>query len=94
MTPEAILLTIRAGFEFGTELLRYLQTPEGQAVVKKSLEDSAAWEKFWQGVGDGMPDQWETAVGLNPAVNDSAAKGLDPTYTNIEVYLNGMRPVN
>ena len=41
---------------------------------------------------DGMPDQWETAVGLNPAVNDSAAKGLDPTYTNIEVYLNGMRP--
>ena len=54
MTPEAIMLTIRAGFEFGTELLRYLQTPEGQAVVRKSLEDRAAWDKFWQDVGDGL----------------------------------------
>ncbi|HUW32181.1 MAG TPA: hypothetical protein VM223_11265 [Planctomycetota bacterium] len=42
--------------------------------------------------GDGMPDQWETAVGLNPALNDSAGFNLDSTYSNVEVYFNGGRP--
>ena len=41
--------------------------------------------------GDGMPDSWETAHGLNPT---SAADGntttLDGKYTNVEVYLNGL----
>ena len=41
--------------------------------------------------GDGMPDSWETAHGLNPT---SAADGntttLDGNYTNVEVYLNGL----
>lgn len=40
--------------------------------------------------GDGMPDTWETANGLNPAVNDSAANTLDANYTNIEMYINGL----
>ena len=44
--------------------------------------------------GDGMPDQWETAAGLDPGLKDSTGLNLDPTYTNVEVYLNGMRPVN
>lgn len=39
--------------------------------------------------GDGMPDEWEKARGLNPAdAKDGAAYNLDPHYTNLEVYLN------
>ena len=39
--------------------------------------------------GDGMPDEWEKAHGLNPADSrDGAAYNLDPHYTNLEVYLN------
>lgn len=42
--------------------------------------------------GDGMPDEWETAHGLNP---NSAADGKTVTlstegYTNLEVYLNSL----
>ena len=44
--------------------------------------------------GDGMPDEWETANGLNP---NSAADGKTYTldsekkwYTNLEVYLNSL----
>jgi hypothetical protein len=41
---------------------------------------------------DGMPDQWEVAQGLNPQSNDSAGKALNASFTNVEVYLNGMKP--
>ena len=54
MTPEAILLTIKAGFEFGTKLLDYLMTEEGKAFVKKTTEDQAAWNKFWADAGMGV----------------------------------------
>jgi pectate lyase len=42
---------------------------------------------------DGMPDQWETAHGLNPRADDSAGTNLDPVYSNIEVYANGLKPI-
>lgn len=54
MTPTAILMTIQAGFMFGTELLKFLQTDEGKKLVNKSLEDRAAWDKFWGEVGTGI----------------------------------------
>lgn len=41
--------------------------------------------------GDGMPDEWETANGLNP--NDPSDANLDCNgdgYTNIEKYINGI----
>lgn len=41
--------------------------------------------------GDGMPDAWETANGLNP--NDPADANMDCNgdgYTNIEKYINGI----
>ena len=49
MTPDALLIigAIRAGFEFGTQLIKYLMTEEGKKLVIKSLEDRAAWDKFW-----------------------------------------------
>lgn len=42
--------------------------------------------------GDGMPDIWETANGLNPKANDANLYTLDPReyYTNIEVYANSL----
>lgn len=41
--------------------------------------------------GDGMPDEWETAHGLNPAdVLDGVKYNLSKEYTNVEVYLNSL----
>lgn len=42
--------------------------------------------------GDGMPDEWEIAHGLNPNKNDAALYNLDSRryYTNIEVYANSL----
>ena len=42
--------------------------------------------------GDGMPDAWETARGLDPRdPADATARTLDPGgYTNIEIYLNSL----
>jgi hypothetical protein len=43
--------------------------------------------------GDGMPDDWETKHGLNPADSTDAAKDTSGDgYTNIEKYLNGLDP--
>lgn len=39
--------------------------------------------------GDGMPDSWETAQGLDPTnATDGKTTTLDGNYTNVEVYLN------
>lgn len=43
--------------------------------------------------GDGIPDAWETANGLNPnSADDAALYTIDPVayYTNLEVYLNSL----
>lgn len=44
--------------------------------------------------GDGMPDEWETANGLNPNdANDAKTYTLDTQkgwYTNLEVYMNAL----
>ena len=40
--------------------------------------------------GDGMPDAWERAHGLDPDRDDSAAYNLSKEYTNLEVYYNGL----
>ncbi len=40
---------------------------------------------------DGMPDDWETAKGLDPNnESDSKLTSLDGVYTNLEVYLNSL----
>ncbi|RME84659.1 MAG: hypothetical protein D6775_04845 [Caldilineae bacterium] len=44
--------------------------------------------------GDGMPDDWESAHGLDPAAYDANDKDLSPEgYDNIEVYINGLIPM-
>ena len=42
--------------------------------------------------GDGMPDEWEKANGLDPNTNDAAEYTLDKIgfYTNVEVYCNSL----
>lgn len=41
--------------------------------------------------GDGMPDDWERKNKLNPnEASDAAQHTLSKTYTNIEVYINGL----
>lgn len=54
MTPEAIVRMVTAGFECGAELLRFLQTPQGQAQVEQLLSDRAKWDSFWSNVGGGL----------------------------------------
>ena len=79
----------------GTGLSRgFINTQDdNKAIVNKF---GSAWptltegEKWTDTDGDGMPDSWETANGLNP--NDAAdgntlnAEG----YTNLEVYMNSL----
>ncbi len=40
--------------------------------------------------GDGMPDEWETAHGLNPNSASDGAQLNDEGYSNVEVYLNSL----
>lgn len=40
--------------------------------------------------GDGMPDAWETANGLNPNDPSDGAQVADNGYTNVENYLNSL----
>ena len=40
---------------------------------------------------DGMPDVWETIKGLDPNADDSAGYDLNSSYTNIEVFINGIQ---
>jgi hypothetical protein len=43
--------------------------------------------------GDGMPDAWETARGLNPnSATDGPADRNGDGYTNIEEYINLIAP--
>ena len=39
---------------------------------------------------DGMPDAWETKMGLNPSKTDNNNYDLSKQYTNIEMYLNSI----
>jgi hypothetical protein len=39
---------------------------------------------------DGMPDDWEIRMGLNPERRDDRLYDLDPNYTNLEVYFNSL----
>lgn len=49
----------------------------------------------WDADNDGLPNEWETQHGFNPA--DPAGGNLDATgdgYTNLEEYLNSIGPVS
>jgi hypothetical protein len=52
--------------------------------------DSASRPSGYDSDGDGMPDAWEIARGLNPAANDANGRDLSPVYDNIEMYINSL----
>jgi len=54
MTPETVLLTIKACAEALTATMTWLSTDQGKAVVAKSLEDRTAWDRFWAEAGGGI----------------------------------------
>ena len=54
ITPAMVLETIKVGFEFGIEALKFAQTPEGKQLIAKSIEDRAAWDAFWADTGAGL----------------------------------------
>jgi pectate lyase len=41
---------------------------------------------------DGMPDDWELKMGLNPNKKDDTLYGISKEFTNIEMYLNSIAP--
>ncbi len=54
-------------------------------------QDYKTYNKKTDTDADGMPDEWETANGLNPASSADGAKyTLSKDYTNLEVYLNSL----
>jgi hypothetical protein len=64
-----------------------------------SQEDVGGWENYlevhrpagWDTDGDGMPDAWEKAHGLNPKDATDGNKDLNGDgYTNLEKYLNAL----
>lgn len=76
-------------------------TADGSNGSEKGLIDKASdvggWPEYKQENGpkdtdgDGIPDKWETANGLNPKSKADGAKyTLSKTYTNLEVYLNSL----
>lgn len=77
----------------------YLGSVTGKPGIIDTQQDVGGWPALDKGTKladtdkDGMPDDWETANGLNPKANTDGKKyTLDPKgyYTNLEVYLNSL----
>lgn len=75
------IIDVQGGYPHGTP---YEQTVSAWPALKSlpAPKDSD---------GDGMPDEWETKNGLNPAsAADASANTLHKHYTNIEMYINSL----
>ena len=76
----------------------YTGSVTGKKGIIDTQNDVGGWPELAKGTTptdsdkDGMPDDWETANGLNPKVNDSKLYTIDTKayYTNLEVYMNSL----
>ena len=76
----------------------YTGSVTGKKGIIDTQNDVGGWPELAKGTNptdsdkDGMPDDWETANGLNPKVNDSKLYTIDTKayYTNLEVYMNSL----
>lgn len=72
----------------------YYGAKTGKAGIIDSQTDVGSWVVLAQGTvlkdtdGDGMPDDWEIAKGLDPKVANANGRDLSTGYDNIEVYIN------
>jgi len=74
------IIDVQGGFPHGTEYEKTTNAwPNLQSLPV--LKDSD---------NDGMPDSWESKMGLNPNVADDNKFSLSKEYTNIEMYLNSL----
>lgn len=69
----------------------------GQSGILDSQNDVGGWpllrsrKALKDSDGDGIPDEWERANGLDPYdPTDATEYTLDPNYTNLEIYLNSI----
>ncbi len=78
-------------------IINSIHTNTGKVILLQ--EEVGGWPEMSGGTpppdsdNDGMPDDWETAHGLNP--NDASDANGDADgdgYTNIEEYINGLIP--
>lgn len=65
-----------------TNLVEYLNGTD-PGIANSLMQDSD---------GDGLPDYWEIAVGLDPAIDDALLDGDNDLFNNMLEYLNGTRP--
>ena len=69
---------------------------EGTGRIVNSQTEVGGWPELAPGTpwidtdGDGMPDDWETAHGLDPATADGAADRDGDGWTNLEDWLNSL----
>lgn len=77
-------------------IIGYLQTIGKEGKIIKTEADAGGQPALAGGKapkdsdGDGMPDDWEKAKGLNAAKADNNGHQLSKEYTNLEVYINGL----
>jgi len=68
----------------------------GTGHFANSQKDVGGWPEYKAGAaprdtdGDGIPDAWETAHGLNPKDAKDAVKMQPSGYTAIEEYINSL----
>ena len=79
-------------------LVEHVRTRGGKII--DSQKDVGGWPEYPAAQappdadGDGMPDEWEKARGLDPRDASDAAKDRDRDgYTNIEEYINSLATV-
>ena len=72
----------------------YNGSKTGKRGIIDSQTDVGGWPVLTQTAvlkdtdGDGMPDDWEIAKGLDPKVANATGRNLSTGYDNIEVYIN------
>lgn len=88
----------RYAMEAETGTATYTGSVSKQQGIIDTQNDVGGWPTLDKGTKltdsdkDGMPDDWETANGLNPKLNDSKQYTVDTEkiYTNLEVYMNSL----